>query len=147
MSELQHETGSQNTSEAPAYPGERRGAPRSRSGSLVYLQSAHLQGEQFEEIRTLNNHSRNGFYFVTDRMSYFPGMQLHVMPAVSSVNLEFVGEVVRVEPLAADEYGVAVKLLRVRNVGDESRTAVRSVFGSLRRLLAEPSSANEQARI
>jgi hypothetical protein len=135
------------TTEARTYQEDRRGAPRSQSGSLVYLQSAHLEGEQFEEIRTLNNHSSNGFYFVTDRMSYFPGMQLHAIPAATSSSLEFVGEVVRVEALPAGEYGVAVKLLRVRNATGESHTAVRSVFGSLSRLLAEPGSANEQTRM
>jgi hypothetical protein len=136
-----------NITEAPKYPRERRGAPRSQSGSLVYLQSAYFQDEQFEEIRTLNNQSRNGCYFVTDRMSYFPGMQLHVIPSVTSHNLEFVGEVVRVEALPAGEYGVAVKLLRVRNVASESHTAVRSVFGSLSRLLTESGGANDQTSI
>ena len=146
MSELQHEPWQLNTREAPTHPGERREAPRSQSGSLVYLRSAPLQGEQFEEIRTLNNHSHNGFYFVTERMSYFPGMQLHVIPAVTALNLEFVGEVVRVETLPVGEYGVAVKLLRVRNVTGDRCTAVRSVFGSLSRLLAEPSSSDERIR-
>jgi len=144
MSQLQQGAWPLNAKEAPACLEDRRGAPRSQSGSLVYLQSAHLQVEQFEEIRTLNNHSQSGFYFITERMSYFPGMQLHVIPAVNSLNLEFVGEVVRVEPLPAGEYGVAVKLLRIRNLTGNSRTTVRSAFQSLSRLLAEPSSAHDQ---
>jgi hypothetical protein len=132
--------------EAPTRLQERRGAMRSELGSLVYLQSAASQGEQFEEIRTLSNHSPNGCYFVTERTSYFPGMQLHVIPAVASRNLEFLAEVVRVEPLPAGEYGVAVKLLRIRNPRGDSRTAVRSAFRSLTRLSAEPSSASDLTR-
>lgn len=147
MSELQHRVWPLNANGAPACLGDRRGAPRSQSGSLVYLQPAQLEGDQFEEIRTLNNHSHSGFYFITERVSYFQGMQLHVIPAVTSLNLEFVGEVVRVEPLPAGEYGVAVKLLRIRNLTGDRRTAVRSAFQSLSRLLTEPSSAHDQTRI
>jgi hypothetical protein len=132
--------------EAPTCLEERRGDSRSPCGSLVYLQSAPSQGEQFEEIRTLNNYSHSGFYFITERTSYFSGMQLHVIPAVSSVNCEFVGEVVRVEELPAGEYGVAVKLLRLLSLTGDSRTAVRSTFQSLIRLSAEPGSANDQSR-
>ncbi len=132
--------------EAPTCLEERRGDTRSPCGSLVYLQSAPSQGEQFEEIRTLNNHSHSGFYFITERISYFPGMQLYVIPAVNSVSREFLGEVVRVEPLPAGEYGVAVKLLRLLNFTGDSRTAVRSTFQSLIRLSAEPSSASAQSR-
>ena len=147
MSELQQETWSLNTKEASTCAQDRRGAPRSQNGGLVYLRSIPPRDEQFEEIRTLNNRSDSGFYFVTDRMSYIPGTQLHVIPAVSSLNLEFVGEVVRVQSLPAGDYGVAVKVLRVSDVAVDSRTAVRSVFGSLSRLLAEPCNTNEETRI
>jgi hypothetical protein len=133
--------------EASTCVGERRGVPRSHRGNLVYVQSAPSQGEPFEEIRTLSNHSHSGFYFITERTSYFPGMQLHVIPAVSSLNLEFMGEVVRVEPLPAGEYGVGVKLLRIRNLTGDSLTAVRSAFQSLSRLSAEPGSASDQTGI
>jgi hypothetical protein len=126
---------------------DRRGALRSQHGSLVYLQSAHLQGEQFEEIRTLRDHSESGFYFVTERTSYIPGMQLHVIPAVTSVNIEFVGEVVRVEALAAGEYGVAVKLLRTRDLTGNNHTAVRSAFQSLIGPLAETGTSTDRTKI
>jgi hypothetical protein len=147
MSELQDESRPLKTKEALACQEDRREAPRSQRGNLVYLQSAHSQGEEFEEIRTLHNHSESGFYFITERTSYVPGMQLHVIPAVTSLNLEFVGEVVRVEPLPAGEYGIAVKLLRRRDLTGGDRTAVRLAFQSLIRPLAETDSSNEQTKI
>ena len=147
MSEREHGFQPVSTKESPACLEDRRGAARSQHGSLVYLQSAHLQGEQFEEIRTLHDHSQSGFYFITERTSYIPGMQLHVIPAVTSVNLEFVGEVVRVESLPAGEYGVAVKFLRTRDLTGNNRTAVRSAFQSLTRTLAENETATDQTKI
>jgi hypothetical protein len=74
-------------------------------------------------------------------------MQLHVIPAVTSVNIEFVGEVVRVEALPAGEYGVAVKLLRTRDLAGNNRTAVRSAFQSLIRPLAETATPTDRTKI
>jgi hypothetical protein len=147
MNEVQDRARPLNTGGARACVEDRRGAPRSQRGRLVYLQSASLDGEQFEEIRTLHDHSESGFYFITERTSYYPGLQLHVIPAVTSLNLEFVSEVVRVEALPAGEYGVAVKLLRIRSLTGNSRTAVRSAFQSLIRPLAETGSSNDQTRV
>jgi hypothetical protein len=147
MNEVQDRARPLNTEEARACVEDRRGASRCQRGRLVYLQSAHLEGEQFEEIRTLHDHSETGFYFITERTSYYPGMQLHVIPAVTPLNLEFVGEVVRVEALPAGECGVGVKLLRIRNLTGNSRTAVRSAFHSLIRPLAETGSSSDQTRI
>jgi len=146
MSGLQHSE-PLNTREAPTCLKDRRGTRRSQRANLVYLQSAPSQGEQFEEIRTLHDHSESGFYFITERTSYFLGMQLHAIPAVTSVNFEFVGEVVRVEALPGGEYGVAVKLLRTRDLTANNRTAVRSAFQSLIRPLAETESSTGRTRI
>jgi hypothetical protein len=107
---------------------ERRREPRVQNGRPVYVQPAEPGGEKFEELRTMKDFSRNGFYFLTDRESYQPGMQLHVIPAFGAINLEYLGEVVRVERLPFGEYGIAVRLLRVRNVTDKNRTATMSAF-------------------
>ena len=60
----------------------------------------------------MRDYSHGGFYFVTSLHCYFAGMQLNVIPSFGSLNLEFVAEVVRVEPKPNMAYGVGVKLLR-----------------------------------
>jgi hypothetical protein len=72
--------------------------------------------------------SRSGFYFTTERASYQPGIQLHVVPAFGCLNLEYLGEVVRVEQLSSGEFGVAVRLLRVENLVASSRSTTMAAF-------------------
>jgi hypothetical protein len=77
--------------------------------------------------------SRSGFYFITDRNSYQPGIQLHVIPAFGCLNLEYLGEVVRVEKLPDGEFGIAVRLLRVENMAATNRTNALSAFEAFSR--------------
>jgi hypothetical protein len=96
----------------------------------VYVQSAEPTGEQFEEVRTTRDFSGGGLYFFTERPSYFVGMRLHVIPAFSTLNIEYVAEVVRVEITPAGDYGVALTLLRVRDGAPAPRTAAQHAFES-----------------
>lgn len=107
---------------------DRRREPRTRSAHPVYVRPADPNGQQFEEVRTMRDFSRDGLYFLTELSCYYLGMQLHVIPAFGSLNLEYMGEVVRVERTSADEYGVALRLLRVKDAIGESQTATKSAF-------------------
>jgi hypothetical protein len=78
----------------------------------------------------MKDFSRGGFYFTTERESYHPGKQLYVIPAFGCFNLEYAGEVVRVEQLPNGEYGIAVRLLGVGNMTVAARTATMSAFQS-----------------
>ena len=117
---------------------DRRREPRTREERPVYVQLADPPGEQFEEVRTMTNFNRNGFYFVTPQPSYRPGMQLYAIPAFSVLNLEYMAEVVLVEPLGDGDFGVAVRLMRVRNLIRAAHTATICAFQSF-------ASANESA--
>ena len=77
--------------------------------------------------------SRSGFYFITERASYEPGARLHVVPAFGCLNLEYLGEVVRVEKLPAGEFGVAVRLLRVENMVANNRSNTMAAFEAFSR--------------
>lgn len=112
---------------------ERRREPRAQIARPIYLEPADAHGERFEEVRTTRDLSRYGFYFVTNKGSYLPGMQVNTISAFGGLSLEYVGEVVRVEQLLGDEFGVAVHLLRVRNPIADERTATRSAFRSFAR--------------
>jgi len=82
--------------------------------------------------------SRSGFYFITDRDSYQPGIQLHVIPAFGCLNLEYLGEVVRVEELPFGEFGVAVRLLHVEKMEATPRSTTMEAFEALARADSSP---------
>jgi hypothetical protein len=119
--------------EAPADQGDRRREPRIQVDRLVYVQLADSGDSYFEEVRSMRDLSRSGFYFVTDRDSYKPGIRLHVVPAFGCLNLEYLGEVVRVEELPLGEFGVAVRLLRVEEMVFKARSSTRETFQALAR--------------
>src|ERR1700676_2173925 len=97
-------------------PGQvdRRREPRTRIVRPVYLRPADPSASRFEEVRTMTDFSRIGFYFTTTRIeSYCKGRQLYVIPAFGCFNFEYLGEIVRVKQLPFGEYGIAVHFLRI----------------------------------
>ena len=112
---------------------ERRREHRAKVARPVYVEATDTNGEQFEELRTTRDLGRWGFYFVTEKRSYQPGMQVHAIPAFGCLNSEYEGEVVRVEQLPTGEFGVAVRLLSVVNAVPARETVTRSTFESFAR--------------
>jgi len=117
--------------EATPARSDRRREPRIQVDRLVYVQLADSGDNYFEEIRTMRDLSRSGFYFITERTSYQLGVHLHVVPAFGCLNLEYLGEVVRVEQLPSGEFGVAVRLLRVENMLADTRSNTMAAFEAL----------------
>jgi hypothetical protein len=113
---------------AAVKPNERRREQRAKVARPVYVAATGPNGEQFEELRTTRDLGRWGFYFVTEKNSYQPGMPVHAIPAFGSLNCEYEGEVVRVEQLPTGEFGVAVRLLCVLNAAPALDTVARSTF-------------------
>jgi hypothetical protein len=109
----QHVSSNGNGSAAAVRP-ERRMERRHRGPRQVWIQGRDANGAPIEEIQIMQDYSRGGFYFVSSLHCYSVGMQLHVIPSFGSLNLEFVAEVVRVEPKRNMAYGIGVKLLHAR---------------------------------
>jgi hypothetical protein len=128
VNELQKRIFSLKEEEAPSGSLERRRETRVKLDRPVYVQPIGQDDEHFEEVRKMKNFSRNGFYFITERASYQCGTHLYVVPAFGCLNLEYLGEVVRVEELAGGEFGVAVHLLRVVNAVADFRTTTMAAF-------------------
>lgn len=116
--------------EAPNGQAERRRDERDRGARPVYVRAAEHGAEPFEEVRTMDNFSEGGFYFITHK-DYRPGMQLHAIPEFGCFNFEYEGEVVRVEALTCGESGVAVRLLRIRSLPLASSPAQRQSWNTL----------------
>lgn len=119
--------------ESASDQSDRRREPRVQVDRLVYVQLADAGDNYFEEVRCMRDLSRSGFYFITDTESYKPGIQLHVVPAFGCLNLEYLGEVVRVEELPFGEFGVAVRLLRVEKMVPGPRSTTIEAFEALAR--------------
>jgi hypothetical protein len=128
VNELQQRIFSLKQEEASSDRSDRRREPRVQVDRLVYVQRADSGDAYFEEVRSMRDLSRSGFYFITERVSYQPGNHLHVVPAFGCLNLEYLGEVVRVEELPFGEFGVAVRLLRVENMVAKPRSTTMAAF-------------------
>jgi hypothetical protein len=85
----------------------------------------------FEEVRTMRYSRRKAFYLYKDSDFYQPGIQLHVVPAFGCLNLEYLGEVVRVEKLPFGEFGVAVRLLHVEKMAANASSTTMAAFQAL----------------
>jgi hypothetical protein len=78
-----------------------------------------------EEICTTANVSRSGLYFVTSTNHYFVGMNVIVtlnFGPDDPIHREQIGDVVRVEELDEDRWGVAIRILMHGNPGIYSGT-------------------------
>jgi hypothetical protein len=129
--------------EAPPDKLDRRREPRVQVDRLVYVQLADSGDAYFEEVRCMRDLSRSGFYFITDRDSYQPGIQLHVVPAFGCLNLEYLGEVVRVEQLPFGEFGVAVRLIHVEKMAATPRSTTMEAFEAFARADSSPVGLSE----
>ena len=138
VNELQQRMFSMKEEEAGPDRFDRRREPRVQVDRLVYVQPANAESGHFEEVRSMRDLSRSGFYFTTERDSYEPGIQLHVVPAFGCFNLEYLGEVVRVEKLSFGEFGVAVRLIRVEKMVASARSTTMARFEALARADSSP---------
>lgn len=94
---------------------ERRGSRRCRISQLMRLRPSDPEKEHFEDLRTTVSVSRSGVYFHTSESGYEVGMRLFVTMPYShdpiAMNREYLGEVVRMDPLSNGLNGVGVKIL------------------------------------
>lgn len=115
VSEQQHGTPDSRPDSRRERRPERREDRRLPGPRQVWIQGTDANGDNVEEVQVMRNYSRGGFYFVTSMHCYRVGMHLNVIPSFGSLNIEYVAEVVRVEPKPRMAYGVGVMLLHVRN--------------------------------
>jgi len=75
--------------------------------------------EHFEDLPVSINVSKEGIFFQSRRENYYKGMRVFVTFPFTSVhdpmNCEYVAEVVRVEKLPNNRFGIALHLLMTMN--------------------------------
>jgi len=96
------------------YPEKRR-SRRAKIAKPLRVRPSEPRDEHFEDIPISINASKEGIYFQTRRENYYKGMRVFVTFPFTSphdpMNIEYVAEVVRVDSLPNNRFGVALHLL------------------------------------
>ncbi len=100
--------------------GDRRSHRRAKTSLPVNVRPSEGRYEPFEDVRTTLNATSDSLYFTTRRQNYHPEMRLLVTfpysPVPAALNVDYIGEVVRVEDLGDGSHGVAVRLVTIIHV-------------------------------
>jgi hypothetical protein len=98
---------------------DKRRSRRAKIAKPLRVRPSEPRDEHFEDLPVSVNASKEGIYFQTRRESYYKGMRVFVTFPFSShhdpMNCEYVAEVVRVESLPNNRFGVALHLLMTVN--------------------------------
>ena len=101
---------------------EKRANRRAKMARPGRVRPSEPRDEHFEGLPVTVNASKEGIYFTTRLKSYYKGMRVFVTFPYNSphdpMNCEYVAEVVRVEQLPKDKFGVALHLKLSVTYGD-----------------------------
>ncbi|MCL5287676.1 MAG: hypothetical protein M1453_06750 [Acidobacteria bacterium] len=104
------------SSAAARTQAERRRGNRLALHLKFLVRPSAVLPNDFEEECTSVNIARDGFYFLSSPQLYRRGMQLNVTwiysPLSDGRRPNYVGKIVRVDPLSAHRCGVAVQLVQ-----------------------------------
>jgi hypothetical protein len=108
----------------------KRASRRAKMARPVRVRPSDPRDDHFEDYPTSINASREGIFFSTRRATYYPGMRVFITFPFSHVYdplaCEYVAEVVRVEKLPNNKFGVAVSLKMTVNCSSSSLSSTVS---------------------
>jgi hypothetical protein len=121
------------TASSPAC-GERRLNRRRRVSLPLYVRPSGLEEDNtFEDVRSTQNASHDGLYFTTWCRSYRTGMRVLITfpysPLPALLNVDYIGQVVRVEHLTDGRLGIAVRLLNIIRATSQESYRLRAASG------------------
>ena len=94
---------------------EKRRTPRAKISRMLRVRPSDPDDEHFEELPVSTNVSRHGIYFHSNRSDYLQGKRLFITYpftfAQDPMACEYLAEVVRVDKLTHERFGIAVRLL------------------------------------
>jgi hypothetical protein len=109
---------------------ELRRERRARISKQVRVRPSDPRDEHFEDHSVSANASKHGIYFVSRRSNYYKGMRVFVTFPFTSphdpMNCEYLAEVVRVESLPNNKFGVAVNLKMTLNMNTPPKPGSRA---------------------
>jgi hypothetical protein len=112
---------------------ERRRSRRIRIGQPLKVRPSDPHDAPFEETATTKNVSRDGIYFLSKNLTFRVGMRVFVtlpyhFPS-DPHDLEYLGQVARIENLPDGNRGIAVQLLSSINTNSAaSPTALKKSY-------------------
>jgi hypothetical protein len=108
---------------------ELRRARRAKISRQVRVRPSEPRDDHFEDLSVSANASKHGIYFVSRRSNYYKGMRVFVtFPFTSAhdpMNCEYLAEVVRIENLPKNRFGVAVDLKMTLNMNAATKPGPR----------------------
>ncbi len=106
---------------APLPGSDRRNRGRAKLAQPLRVRPSEPGGADFDEVLMTINVCRDGVYFPTEREGYFKGMRVFITfpynETPGAINLEYIGEVVRIDKLSHGRQGIAVHLKMKLNLG------------------------------
>jgi PilZ domain len=109
---------------------ELRRARRAKISRPVRVRPSDPRDDHFEDLPVSANASKHGIYFVSRCSTYYKGMRVFVtFPFTSAhdpMNCEYLAEVVRVESLPKNRFGVAVDLKMTLNMNATGKPGPRA---------------------
>jgi len=109
---------------------ERRRSRRIRIGQPLKVRPSDPHDAHFEETATTKNVSRDGIYFLSKNQTYRAGMRVFVtLPyhfPTEPHDLEYLGQVARIEILPDGNRGIAVQLLSTINTNSSLSPAAHN---------------------
>jgi hypothetical protein len=104
---------------------EKRRNRRAKIAKPLRVRPSEPRDDHFEDLPVSVNASKDGIYFQTRRDDYYKGMRVFItFPFTSAhdpMNCEYVAEVVRIDKLPNNRFGVAVHLLMTVNYSSGSQ--------------------------
>ena len=109
---------------------ELRRARRAKISKQVRVRPSEPRDDHFEDLPVSANASKHGIYFVSRLSNYYKGMRVFVtFPFTSAhdpMNCEYLAEVVRIENLPKNRFGVAVDLKMTLNMNSTPKRGPRA---------------------
>ena len=122
-----------NSSSGPAVEipySELRRARRAKLARPMRVRPSEPRDEHFEDLPISVNASKHGIYFVSRRSNYYKGMRVFVTfpytTAHDPMTSEYLAEVVRIDTLPKDKFGIAVDLKMTVNMSSSFRPGARA---------------------
>ena len=109
---------------------ELRRARRAKLARPMRVRPSEPRDDHFEDLPTSVNASKHGIYFVSRCSSYYKGMRVFVtFPYTSAhdpMTSEYLAEVVRIDALPKDKFGIAIDLKMTVNMSSSFRPGPRA---------------------
>ena len=109
---------------------ELRRARRAKLARPMRVRPSEPRDDHFEDLPTSVNASKHGIYFISRCSNYYKGMRVFVtFPYTSAhdpMTSEYLAEVVRIDTLPKDKFGIAVDLKMTVNMSSSFRPGARA---------------------